>query len=29
VADVSEFVLKQNHCRFAKLAGRAVSHSPT
>jgi hypothetical protein len=27
VADISEFVLEQNHCRLAKLAGRIVSHS--
>jgi len=26
MADIGEFVLKQNHRRFAKLAGRIVSH---
>jgi hypothetical protein len=27
VADISEFVLKQNHRRFAKFTRRVVSHS--
>jgi hypothetical protein len=27
VAGVGELVLQQNHCRFAKLAGLAASHS--
>jgi hypothetical protein len=29
VTDIGEFVLKQNHGRFAKLAGRIAGHSPT
>ena len=29
VADISEFVLKQNHRRFAKFTRRVVSHSAT